>query len=100
MPWSSCSSLRTRRAHPVLSLLTGGRTEELRALTWDHVDLLGHPDVQPPIPPQLAVWHSVRTQGDTKARRSRRTVALPARCVDVLSELRRQQVTRPGGVGP
>ncbi len=29
-------------AYIVISLLTGARTEELRALTWDHVDLDGH----------------------------------------------------------
>ena len=40
---------RTRmRAYVVLSLLTGARTEELRALTWDHVDLTGNPDANPP----------------------------------------------------
>jgi integrase len=87
-PTSSCCYLR------------GARTEELRALTWDHVDLLGRPDTQPPIPPHIAVWRSVRAQGETKTRKSRRTIALPIRCVDVLSELRRQQVTRSGGVGP
>jgi integrase len=86
-------------AYVVLSLLTRARTEELRALTWDHVDLLGRPDLQPPIPPHMAVWRSVRTRGETKTRKSRRTIALPARCVEVLSELRRQQVRRPGGVG-
>jgi len=86
-------------AYVVLSLLTGARTEELRALRWDDIDLLGRPHAQPPIPPHIAVWRSVRPQGDTKTRKSRRTIALPARCVDVLSELRRQQVTRPGGVG-
>ena len=42
----------------------------------------------------------MRAQGETKTCKSRRTIALPIRCVDVLSELRRQQVTRPGGVGP
>jgi integrase len=31
-------------AYIVVSLLTGARTEELRALTWDHVDLDGDPD--------------------------------------------------------
>src|SRR2546429_2969238 len=31
-------------AYVVVSLLTGARTEELRALTWDHVDLDGRPD--------------------------------------------------------
>jgi len=30
-------------AYIVLSLLTGARTEELRALTWSHVDLDGDP---------------------------------------------------------
>ena len=29
------------RGYVVVSLLTGPRTEELRALTWDHVDLKG-----------------------------------------------------------
>jgi integrase len=29
------------RAYIVVSLLTGARTEELRALTWSHVDLNG-----------------------------------------------------------
>ena len=32
-------------AYIVVSLLTGARTEELRALTWDHVDLDGEPTV-------------------------------------------------------
>lgn len=30
-------------AYVVVSLLTGARTEELRALTWSHVDLDGDP---------------------------------------------------------
>jgi integrase len=72
-------------AYVVLSLLTGARTEELRALTWDHVDLDGDPDADPPIPPYLAVWRSVRKGGDTKTRKSRRTLALPVRCVDALA---------------
>lgn len=71
-------------AYIVLSLLTGARTEELRALTWKHVDLIGAPDSKPPVPPTIEVWHSVRTDGDTKTRKSRRTLALPVRCVDAL----------------
>lgn len=71
-------------AYIVVALLTGARTEELRALTWDHVFLKGEPDASPPVPPYIAVWRSVRTGGDTKTRKSRRTLALPARCVDVL----------------
>ena len=30
-------------AYVVLSLLTGARTEEVRALRWEHVDLTGNP---------------------------------------------------------
>lgn len=71
-------------AYIVVALLTGARTEELRALTWDHVFLKGRPDVNPPQPPHIAVWRSVRRGGDTKTRKSRRTLALPARCVEVL----------------
>jgi integrase len=58
-------------AYVVLSLLTGARTEELRALTWNHIDLDGDRDATPPIPPYLAVWRSVRKGGDTKTRKSR-----------------------------
>lgn len=71
-------------AYIVLALLTGARTEELRALTWDHVFLKGDPGVNPAVPPYIAVWRSVRAGGDTKTRKSRRTLALPVRCVDVL----------------
>ncbi|MER7702164.1 site-specific integrase [Kitasatospora sp. NPDC097605] len=71
-------------AYIVVSLLTGARTEELRALTWDHVFLKGQPTATPPVPPHIAVWRSVRASGDTKTRKSRRTVALPARCVEAL----------------
>ncbi|MFD5080299.1 tyrosine recombinase XerC [Streptomyces sp. NPDC058371] len=71
-------------AYIVVALLTGARTEELRALTWDHVFLKGRLDADPPQPPHIAVWRSVRRGGDTKTRKSRRTLALPARCVEVL----------------
>jgi integrase len=60
-------------------LLTGARTEELRPLTWPYVDLDGEP-------PCIMVWRSVRAGGDTKTRKSRRTIGLPARCVMVLRE--------------
>lgn len=71
-------------AYILLSLLTGARTEELRALKWDHLDLVGTPDLVPLVPPFMEVWRSVRRGGDTKTRKSRRTLALPQRCVDVL----------------
>lgn len=69
----------------VLSILIGARTEELRALAWDHVDLVGSSDATPPVPPSIMVWRSVRTGGDTKTRKSRRTLALPVRCVEALA---------------
>jgi integrase len=64
-------------AYIVVSLLTGARTEELRPLTWPHVDL--DSDL-----PFIMVWRSVRAGGDTKTRKSRRTLKLPQRCVDAL----------------
>jgi integrase len=78
-------------SYVVVSLLTGARTEELRALRWDHVHLEGRPDVTPPIPPFVEVWRSVRAGGDTKTMKSRRTIALPDLCVRALVTLRAQQ---------
>jgi integrase len=79
--------------HPyiVVSLLTGARTEELRALRWEHVHLVGRSDVTPPVPPFVEVWRSVRAGGDTKTRKSRRTIALPDLCVSALVTQRAQQ---------
>jgi integrase len=65
----------------VLSLLAGIRTEEARALRWQHVDLNGDPAAAPPVPPHVAVWRSVRAHGETKTERSRRTLALPGAAV-------------------
>ena len=56
---------------------TGCRTEEARALHWDHVDLDGEPGAEPPIPLHVAVWRSVRSHGDVKTQKSRRTLRLP-----------------------
>ena len=75
----------------VLSLLTGARTEELRALRWEHVHLDGRPKVAPPIPPHIEVWRSVRVDGDTKTKKSRRTLALPELCVEALRKQGAQQ---------
>jgi integrase len=79
------------RAYIVVSLMTGARTEELRALRWDHVDLEGKPDADPPAPPCIHVWRSVRAGGDTKTKKSRRTLALPARCVEAFRWQREAQ---------
>jgi integrase len=68
----------------VVSLLTGARTEELRALTWSHTDLDGEP-------PSVQLWRSVREGGDTKTRLSRRTLELPNECVVALRAHRRWQ---------
>jgi integrase len=43
------------------------------------------------VPPHVAVWRSVRAGGDTKTRKSRRTLALPGRCVQALYALRDRQ---------
>jgi integrase len=74
-------------AYLVLSLLSGVRTEEARPLTWDHVFLT----TEDGIPPHVAVWRSVRKHGETKTRKSRRTIALPKQVVEVLEEHLRWQ---------
>ena len=71
-------------AYITLSLLTGIRTEEARALRWAHVDLDGDPAARPPVPPHVAVWRSVRVSGETKTERSRRTLGLPDTAVEAL----------------
>lgn len=71
-------------AYVALSLLTGVRTEEARALRWDHVRRDGEP-------PSVDVWRSVRRHGDTKTERSRRTLALPKAAAEALRAHRQQQ---------
>jgi integrase len=66
----------------VLCLLTGVRSEEARALTWEHVDLEAG---------TIMVWRSVRAHGDAKTNRSRRTLALPEIAVDALHAQKRRQ---------
>jgi integrase len=74
--------------HPyiVVSLTTGLRTEEIRALTWDRVHL--NPDEGPP---RVEVWRAARAGGDTKTRSSRRTLALPQAAQKALRAQRRWQ---------
>jgi len=78
-------------AYVVLSLTVGVRTEEARQLCWDHLDLDGDPDADPPVPASVAVWRSVRQGGDTKTPKSRRTLALPRAAVQALGEHRKRQ---------
>jgi integrase len=78
-------------AYVVLSLTTGIRTEEARVLRWDHIDLDGYPDADPPVPPSVAVWRSARQGGETKTPKSRRTLALPQTAVRALTEHQKRQ---------
>jgi len=78
-------------AYIVLSLLVGVRTEEARALRWDHVDLDGDPAATPAVPPHVAVWRSVRVHGETKTQRSRRSLGLPQMAVEALHALSESQ---------
>ena len=87
-------------AYIVLSLLAGLRTEEARALRWDHVvtwvdDAAGWQPVTAAGSEQalagheryaIYVWRSERQGGDTKTEKSRRTLALPRRCVEALRQ--------------
>jgi integrase len=86
-------------AYIVLSLLAGIRTEEARALHWTHVNLDGDPDATPPVPPHIAIWRSVRTHGDTKTGRSRRTLALPAAAAHALRAWRDSQASEQLAAG-
>jgi integrase len=69
-------------AYVVLCLLTGIRTEEARALRWDHVELEAG---------TIAVWRSVRSHGDVKTERSRRTLGLPQAVVSALRTHHKRQ---------
>ena len=69
-------------AYVVLSVVTGLRTEEARALRWAEVDL----DVG-----TVAVYRAVRHGGDTKTLKSRRVLKLPQICVDALRQLQAGQ---------
>jgi integrase len=74
----------------VLCLLTGVRSEEARALRWDHVDLDAG---------TIMVWRSVRAHGDTKTNRSRRTHKLPEIAVEALRVQKRRQAEERARAG-
>jgi len=80
-------------AYVVVSLLTGARTEEMRGLRWDHV--VAYEDQRQAWIPvteagwghkkfAIYVWRSVRASGDTKTKKSRRSLALPKRAAEAL----------------
>jgi len=64
-------------AYVVLSVMTGLRTEELRALRWAEVDLGAG---------TVAVYRAVRATTDTKTPKSRRVLLLPRLAVQALRE--------------
>jgi integrase len=69
-------------AYVVLSVTTGLRTEELRALQWNEVDLDNR---------TVAVYRAARASGDTKTQKSRRVLLLPQLAVEALQEHRKRQ---------
>jgi integrase len=85
-------------AYITLSLLAGLRTEEARALCWDHVVAWAGRQWRPVSEAgfdheriAVFVWRSDRAGGDTKTAKSRRTLALAHRCVAALREQRTRQ---------
>ena len=73
------------RAYVIVSLLTGARTEELRALTWSHVDLDGDP-------PTVSLGDRSAPVGIPRRRSLGALFELPGRCVDVLRVHRKAQL--------
>jgi integrase len=93
----------------VVSLLSGIRTEEARALLWSHVVAWvqdareWRPVTEAGFDHQrfaIYVWRSVRADGDTKTEKSRRTLELPGLAADALREHRARQATERLAAGP
>ena len=80
------AAARVHRAVPA----NGVRSEEARALTWEHVDLEAG---------TISVWRSVRAHGDTKTNRSRRTLKLPEIAVEALRRQRQRQARERADAG-
>src|SRR5262249_36907077 len=77
------ASARSRlHAFIVVCLLTGVRSEEARALRWGQVDVDAG---------TVAVWRSVRAQGEEKTEKSRRPLKLPQLVINTLIERRGKQ---------
>ncbi len=66
----------------ILSVMTGIRPEECRALRWDHVDLGAG---------IIHVWRSTRAHGDVKTVKSRRTLEIAPQAVEALRRRQTQQ---------
>ncbi|WP_267245836.1 site-specific integrase, partial [Streptomyces sp. PR69] len=82
-------------AYVVLSLLVGVRTEEARALTWKHV----HCTPSEGTKPYVDVWRSVRRHGETKTRKSRRSLAMPRQAASVVQVHRVRQIEERRAAG-
>jgi integrase len=90
-------------AYVAVSLLTGVRTEEARALRWSHV-VAWHEKAQEWRPATeegfdhkrfaVYVWRSVRANGDTKTELSRRTLELPEEAATALRDHHKRQAAR------
>ncbi len=96
-------------AYVVLTIMTGVRTEEARALRWDHVVAWNDKaEAWQPVTSAgfgheryaVYVWRSVRVDGDTKTEQSRRTLEVPAEAVAALKALHRRQATQRLKAGP
>jgi integrase len=98
--FATSPSLAWLQAYVVVSLLTGARTEEMRALRWNHI--VPYDEDSGRLRPiteigwghgrfAIYVWRSVRASGDTKTRKSRRTLALSKRCARVLQAHQERQ---------
>ncbi len=96
-------------AYVVVSLLTGIRTEEARALRWSHVvawvedEAAWRPVTEAGFDHErfaIYVWRSVRANGDTKTEKSRRTLELPTEAAEALREHRSRQAKERLAAGP
>jgi integrase len=94
-------------AYITVSLLAGIRTEEARALRWEHVVAWADDQWRPVTEAgfehervAVFVWRSDRAGGDTKTAKSRRTLALARRCVAALREQKIHQAADRLAAGP
>ena len=68
----------------VLAITLGLRPGELRAVTWDHVDLAEG---------IIYIWKSTKRDGDVKTKKSRRSLRLPRRAIEALKAHKKRQAT-------
>ncbi|MGW5195156.1 hypothetical protein ACWEOO_38290 [Kribbella sp. NPDC004138] len=94
--WLLSQGAHLELVRPALATASPDFDVDAEVETWDHVDLKGAPYDDPPWPPSISRYGGRFGQrGDTKARKSRRTLRLPERCVDALAEhLQHQETAR------